>query len=190
MLYHRDWAAACAAFVTLRRLEAEQGFTLLSSGCMTSSMVDQAVVLIKYDQWTQSCQQLLQSLIQNMQGPCTLLKLFLQLQSNEPASLVSHANQQCMQCFCQEAHLYGMLPCALAHHVCCVLFNGLTRNLCTILLANGPSCAFNMTSITGLVQYLLDALAGITFTLSDALSFRCFVHPHTCGFPLKLVTLS
>ncbi len=87
MLYNRDQAAACAAFVTLCRLEAEQGFTLLSLGCKTSSTVDQAVVLIKYDQWTQSCQQLLQSFIQIMQGPCMLLELFLQKQGsvNQPA---------------------------------------------------------------------------------------------------------
>jgi hypothetical protein len=82
--------------------------------------------------------------------------------------------KQHMQYFYQEAHLHGMLPSALAHHVCCVLFNGLIRKFCTIMLADGPSCAFIMT-VTGLVQYLLYAMAAIL--LSDVLSFRCFIHP-------------
>jgi len=63
MLYHRDWAAVCAALVTLCRLEAGQGFTLLSAWCMTSSTVDQAAVTIKHDHLTQRCQQRLQSII-------------------------------------------------------------------------------------------------------------------------------
>ena len=70
--------------------------------------------------------------------------------------------KQCMQYFCREAHLYGMLLSALTHHVCCVLFNGLTRKFCITLLADGPSCASH----------------------SDILSLRYFIHPYMC-LPLK-----
>ncbi len=67
---------------------------------MTSSMVDQVAVTIQHDQWTQSSQQLLQSIILDharalhlLHIPSVLLKPYLKSQSNEPVSLSSHANQ-------------------------------------------------------------------------------------------------
>ena len=78
-----------------------------------------------------------------------------------------------MQYFYQEASLDAAF-CSGSSRLLCL---GLTSTCCWL---DGSSCAFIMTSVTGLVQYLLYALAGVTLIHSDILAFKHLIHPYTC----------